>query len=175
MLFQWEMGKQDPSRIEDGFWKNARAQKSTREFANQLFENAAARAAELDPIISSLCPELAHRAHCGHRPRAPSPGPGRIAHHGHAAQSRDQRSRGTREKFSSEDAAPFINGILDAAVKSFAEKTAELTVRGPSHRRNSETFFEVSKDLDSVGKTPALQEHERSSHLGTSLRDLNRL
>ena len=53
MLFQWEMGKQDPSRIEDGFWKNARAQKSTREFANQLFENAAARAAELDPIISS--------------------------------------------------------------------------------------------------------------------------
>ncbi len=53
MLFQWEMGKQEPSRIEDGFWKNARAQKSTREFANQLFENAAARAEELDPIISS--------------------------------------------------------------------------------------------------------------------------
>ena len=53
MLFQWEMGKQEPSRIEDGFWKNARAQKSTREFANQLFENAAARAAELDPIISA--------------------------------------------------------------------------------------------------------------------------
>jgi len=44
MLFQWEMGKQEPSRIEDGFWKNARAQKSTREFANQLFENAVARA-----------------------------------------------------------------------------------------------------------------------------------
>jgi transcription antitermination protein NusB len=29
------------------------------------------------------------------------------------------------KKFSSEDAAPFINGILDAAVKSFAEKTSE--------------------------------------------------
>src|ERR1700726_5080461 len=53
MLFQWEMGKQEPSRVEDGFWKNARAQKSTREFANQLFENAVARAAELDPIIST--------------------------------------------------------------------------------------------------------------------------
>ena len=52
MLFQWEMGKQDPSGIENGFWANARAQKSTREFANQLFENAAARVAELDPIIS---------------------------------------------------------------------------------------------------------------------------
>ena len=53
MLFQWEMGKQEPSKIEAGFWKNARAQKSTREFANQLFESAAARADELDPIISS--------------------------------------------------------------------------------------------------------------------------
>ena len=37
MLFQWEMGKQEPSRVEDGFWKNVRAQKSTQEFANQLF------------------------------------------------------------------------------------------------------------------------------------------
>ena len=53
MLFQWEMGKQEPAKIENGFWANARAQKSTREFANQLFENAAARTAELDPIIST--------------------------------------------------------------------------------------------------------------------------
>ena len=52
MLFQWEMGKQQPSRIEAGFWANTRAQPSTRQFANQLFENAAARADELDSIIS---------------------------------------------------------------------------------------------------------------------------
>jgi N utilization substance protein B len=29
------------------------------------------------------------------------------------------------KKFSSEEAAPFINGILDAAMKSFSEKTAD--------------------------------------------------
>src|SRR5215469_16904499 len=52
MLFQWEMGKQEPSRIEEGFWKIASAQKATRDFANQLFELAASRAQEVDRIIS---------------------------------------------------------------------------------------------------------------------------
>src|SRR5215469_8782604 len=53
MLFQWEMGRQEPSRIEDGFWKIASTQKSTRDFANQLFESAASCAEELDPIIAA--------------------------------------------------------------------------------------------------------------------------
>src|ERR1700674_4315498 len=123
MLFQWEMGKQDPSRVEDGFWKKARAQKATREFANQLFENAVARAGELDPIISSLAQNWRIE---------------RIAAIDRALLRlalAELRTRGTppkvvineavelAKKFSSEEAAPFINGILDAAVKSFAEKT----------------------------------------------------
>src|SRR5229473_4402543 len=122
MLFQWEMGKQEPSRIEDGFWKNARAQKSTREFANQLFENAAARAEELDPIISTHAQNWRIE---------------RIAAIDRAILRlaiAELRTMGTppkvvlneavelAKKFSSEDAAPFINGILDAAAKSFAEK-----------------------------------------------------
>ena len=122
MLFQWEMGKQDPSQIEDGFWKNARAQKSTREFANQLFENAAARAGELDLIISSLAKNWRIE-----RMAAIDRALLRLA-------LAELRTRGTppkvvineavelAKKFSSEDAASFINGILDAAVKSFAEK-----------------------------------------------------
>ena len=122
MLFQWEMGKQDPSHIEDGFWKNARAQKSTREFANQLFENAAAHADELDPIISSLAQNWRIE-----RMAAIDRALLRLA-------LAELRTRGTppkvvineavelAKKFSSEDAASFINGILDAAVKSFAEK-----------------------------------------------------
>jgi transcription antitermination protein NusB len=125
MLFQWEMGKQEPSRIEDGFWKNARAQKSTREFANQLFENAAARAGELDPIISSFAKSWRIE---------------RIAAIDRALLRlalAELRTMGTpssvvinetvelAKKFSSENAAPFINGILDSAVKSFAEKSAK--------------------------------------------------
>jgi transcription antitermination protein NusB len=125
MLFQWEMGKQDPSRIENGFWKNARAQKSTREFANQLFENAAARAEELDPIIASLAKNWRIE---------------RIAAIDRALLRlalAELRTAGTpskvvineavelAKKFSSEDAAGFINGILDSAVKAFAEKAAQ--------------------------------------------------
>ena len=125
MLFQWEMGKQDPSRIENGFWANARAQKSTREFANQLFENAAARAAELDPVISMHAQNWRIE-----RMAAIDRAILRLA-------IAELRTMGTphkvvlneavelAKKFSSEEAAPFINGILDAAMKSFAEKSAD--------------------------------------------------
>src|SRR5882672_3197262 len=124
MLFQWEMGKQDPSGIENGFWANARAQKSTLEFANQLFENAAARVAEIDPIIS---------AHAKNWRIERMPAIDRAILRLAIA---ELRTTGTpakvvinealelAKKFSSEDAAPFINGILDAALKSFTEKAA---------------------------------------------------
>jgi N utilization substance protein B len=124
MLFQWEMGKQEPSRIEEGFWKNVRAQKSTREFANQLFENAAARAEEIDPIIS---------AHAKNWRIERMPAIDRAILRLSIA---ELRTTGTppkviinealelAKKFSSEEAAPFINGILDAALKSFGEKSA---------------------------------------------------
>ncbi len=119
MLFQWEMGKQDPSRIEDGF---SRAQKSTREFANQLFENAAARAEELDPIIST---------HAKNWRIERMPAIDKAILRLSLAEMRTTSTPAKvvineavelAKKFSSEDAAPFINGILDAAAKSFAEK-----------------------------------------------------
>ena len=124
MLFQWEMGKQEPARIEEGFWKNVSSQKSTRDFANQLFENAAARADEIDPIIST-------HAKNWRIERMPA-----IDRAILRLSLAELRTAGTpskvvinealelAKKFSSEDAAPFINGILDAAVKSFTEKSA---------------------------------------------------
>jgi N utilization substance protein B len=124
MLFQWEMGKQEPSRIEEGFWKNARAQKSTREFANQLFENAAARVEELDPIISTHAQNWRLE---------------RIAAIDRAILRlalAELRTSSTPAKvvineavelsktFSSQEASAFINGILDAAAKSLDQKTS---------------------------------------------------
>jgi len=121
MLFQWEMGKQEPARIEEKFWRSARAQKSTREFANQLFENAAARAEEVDKIISS------HTEHWRiERMAAIDRAILRLA-------IAELRSMGTpakvvlneaielAKKFSSEEASSFINGVLDAVVKSLPE------------------------------------------------------
>lgn len=118
MLFQWEMGRQEPSRIREGFWKNVSAQKSTREFADQLFENAASRAAELDPIISS------HAQHWRvERMAAIDRAILRLA----LAELRTMSTPANvvineavelAKKFSSEEASAFVNGILDAAVKS---------------------------------------------------------
>jgi transcription antitermination protein NusB len=124
MLFQWEMGKQDPARIKEGFWKNARAQKSTREFANQLFENAASRVSELDPIISSLAQNWRIE-----RMAAIDRAILRLALAEMRATSTPanvviNEAVELAKKFSSEDASAFINGILDAAAKSFGEKTA---------------------------------------------------
>jgi len=122
MLFQWEMGKQEPAKIENGFWANARAQKSTREFANQLFENAAARTAELDPIISTHAQNwrierisaidraILRLAIC------------ELRTSGTPAKVVLNEAVELAKKFSSEEAAGFINGILDAVVKTFAEK-----------------------------------------------------
>ena len=124
MLFQWEMGKQEPSRVEEGFWKNVRAQKSTQEFANQLFENAAARAEESDPVIS---------AHAKNWRIERMPAIDRAILRLAIAELRTtgaphkvviNEALELAKKFSSEDAAPFINGILDAAVKAFAAKSA---------------------------------------------------
>jgi N utilization substance protein B len=124
MLFQWEMGKQEPSGIEAGFWKNAHAQKSTRDFANQLFESAAARSAELDPIISSHAQNWRIE-----RMAAIDRAILRLALAEMRATSTPARvvineAVELAKKFSTEDASAFINGVLDAASKSSGEKTA---------------------------------------------------
>jgi N utilization substance protein B len=51
MLFQWEMSKQEPAKLEGKFWRAAKASDSTRDFANKLFEGAAKDVAELDALI----------------------------------------------------------------------------------------------------------------------------
>src|SRR5215469_6660354 len=127
MLFQWEMGKQEPSRIEDGFWKIAHAQKPVRDFANQLFESGAARAAELDPIIAQHAQNWRLE-----RIAAIDRTILRLA----LAEMRTSSTPTTvvineavelAKKFSSEEASGFINGILDAAAKSFSEEKPKET------------------------------------------------
>ena len=125
MLFQWEMGKQDMSRIEDGFWKNTRAQKSTREFANRLFESAAARAEELDPIISSLAQNWRLERIAAIDRALLRLALAELRTMGTPAKVVINEAVELAKKFSSEEAAPFINGILDSAVKSFIEKAAK--------------------------------------------------
>jgi N utilization substance protein B len=131
MLFQWDMGKQEPSKIEDGFWKNAKAQESTRKFANELFESAAARTEEIDPIISqhaqnwriermaAIDRAILRLALCEIRTTST---PSKVI---------INEALELTKKFSTEEATPFINGILDAATKAATAKSAAVSLEPP--------------------------------------------
>lgn len=54
MLFQWDMARDKPARIEQQFWRSARAADSTRAFANQLFEGAITDADSSDRLVEKL-------------------------------------------------------------------------------------------------------------------------
>jgi N utilization substance protein B len=122
MLFQWDMSQQEPAKLEAKFWKNAKAADTTRSFANKLFEGAAAEVAVLDELIAKHAENwkierlaVIDRAIL------------RLAIH-------ELRAAGTpakvvlneavelAKKFSSEDSAPFVNGILDSVHKSLQKK-----------------------------------------------------
>lgn len=121
MLFQWEIGRQAPALVEAGFWKNARAEKTTRTFANQLFEGAVADSAAVDELITRHATNWRLD-----RMAAIDRAVLRLA----VAELRSGSSPPKvvinealelAKKFSSEEAAPFINGILDAIYKSDQE------------------------------------------------------
>ena len=90
MLFQWDMSKQDLTKLEGKFWKGAKAAEPTRNFANQLFEGAAHDSMPLDELISQARGQLAAGAACGHRPRHPEAGAARNARHGHSTEGGHQ-------------------------------------------------------------------------------------
>lgn len=118
MLFQWEMSPQEPARLEERFWHSARAAESTREFANRLFEGAAAEASVLDALITKHAENWrleriaaidrailrlgAHELHKGETP------PKVVL----------DEAIELAKTFSSEDASAFINGILDSIHKA---------------------------------------------------------
>jgi len=118
MLFQWNMNRLTPSRIEASYWKSARGAESTRRFANQLFEGAAAQAESADKLIVELSknwrlermPEIdrsilrlaIYELRSGTAP----------------VNVVIDEALELAKKFSTAESAPFLNGILDAASKS---------------------------------------------------------
>ena len=123
MLFQWEIGRQDPRRIEEGFWRIAKAEKNTRAFANDLFEGVVKNASELDAVVTAhmdnwRLDRLAlidrailrlgvHELRAGTVPR-------KVV---------VDEAVELAKAFSSEDAAGFVNGVLDSVLHALPEKT----------------------------------------------------
>jgi N utilization substance protein B len=123
MLFQWEIGRQEPRRIEEGFWRIARAEKSTRDFANDLFEGVVKNAPELDTVVSAHTENWrlerialidrailrlgVHELRSGKTPR-------KVV---------VDEAVELAKTFSSEEAAGFVNGVLDSVLHALPAKT----------------------------------------------------
>lgn len=117
MLFQWDVTRQEPKQLEKTFWKSARAEDTTRTFANELFEGAVAQAAAIDELVSNLSENWRLE-----RLAAVDRGILRLA----ISELRlgtappkvviDEALELAR-KFSSPESPAFLNGILDAAYK----------------------------------------------------------
>jgi len=118
MLFQWEMSKQDPAKLEAKFWREAKAADSTRAFANRLFEGAINETSSLDELIAKHADNWRLE-----RLAAIDRAILRLAiYELRAAETPPKvvlnEAVDLAKKFSSEDSGAFVNGILDACHKS---------------------------------------------------------
>lgn len=118
MLFQWDMSQQDFTKLETKFWKGAKAAERTRVFANQLFEGAAHAVPELDDWIAKHVENWRPE-----RLSAIDRAILRLALHELRATDTPPKvvineAVELAKKFSSEEAGAFVNGILDAYLKT---------------------------------------------------------
>ncbi len=117
MLFEWDMTRQKPARVEQLFWKSARAADSTRRFADQLFEGALAEAEKSDKLVEKLSENWKLE-----RLAAVDRSILRLAIYELRFGTAPPKvvideALELAKKFSSADAPAFLNGILDAAYK----------------------------------------------------------
>jgi N utilization substance protein B len=118
MLFEWDMGHQEPTHIEKLFWKSAAAADQTRKFANQLFEGAVTQADSNDQLVGKLSQNwrLERLATVDrnilrlaiYELRAGTAPPKVVI----------DEALELAKKFSSAEAPAFLNGVLDAAHKT---------------------------------------------------------
>jgi transcription antitermination protein NusB len=129
MLFQWEMSPQEPRKLEMKFWRGAQAAEDTEKFANQLFEATLRTVKDLDEVIAKHCENWRFD-----RIAAIDRAILRLAMHELALQKTPAPSVINEavklaKKYSSENSAGFVNGILDAAVTA---RRSAATRRLPS-------------------------------------------
>jgi transcription antitermination protein NusB len=122
MLFEWDMARQSPSRIEQHFWKTARAAEKTRKFANELFEGAVTQTPAADGIVAELSENWRLD-----RLAAIDRSILRLAIYEFRFGTAPPKvvideALELAKKFSSEEAPAFLNGILDAALKKLEAK-----------------------------------------------------
>ena len=122
MLFQWDMSRQDAAKLEAKFWRAAKAEDSTRAFANKLFEGASREADELDALIVQHAKNwrLERMAIIDRAVLRLAIYELRLAETPHKVIINEAVD--LAKKFSSENAGSFVNGMLDAVHKSLINK-----------------------------------------------------
>ncbi len=122
MLFQWDMSRQDAAKLEAKFWRAAKAEDSTRTFANKLFEGASREADELDALIVQHAKNwrLERMAIIDRAVLRLAIYELRLAETPHKVIINEAVD--LAKKFSSENAGSFVNGMLDAVHKSLINK-----------------------------------------------------
>ena len=122
MAFQWEIGRQNAGRIEEGFWRMVRAEKNVRALANQLFEGTVAANAELEAMVAGHAENwriermavidrvILKLAACELREGKTPP---KVV--------LDEAVE-LAKTFSSAESASFVNGVLDAVLKALPRK-----------------------------------------------------
>ena len=122
MLFQWDMSEQEPAKLEAKFWRAAKGSDSTRAFANSLFEGAVKDTAAIDELIVKQAENwklerlaVIDRAILRlaiYELRTADTPPKVILN----------EAVELAKKFSSEEAGSFVNGILDAVLKTLPKE-----------------------------------------------------
>jgi N utilization substance protein B len=117
MLFQWEMNRAAPGEVRASYWKGVRSEPRTRQFADELFEGAVARADEIAALISS-------HSENWRLERLPAVDRSilllaiyEIRWGGTPPRVAINEALELAKKFSTGDSAAFINGVLDAIAR----------------------------------------------------------
>jgi len=118
MLFQFEMSPPDAKKLEAKFWKSAKAADTTREFANALFEGAAAEVAAADEAITKHAVDWKLERIAAIDRAILRLGIYELRRGETPAKVVINESVELAKKFSSEDASAFVNGLLDTVRKS---------------------------------------------------------
>jgi len=118
MLFEWDLARQQPAQIEHNFWKTARAEESTRTFAEKLFEGAVGYCETADTLIETLSSNWRIE-----RLAVVDRNILRLALYEMWSASAPPRvildeAIELAKKFSSAESPAFLNGILDAALRA---------------------------------------------------------
>ncbi|MGB9068527.1 MAG: transcription antitermination factor NusB [Candidatus Acidiferrales bacterium] len=120
MLFEWDMARKEPALVKRFFWRGAHASEETRKFANHLFDATVRESAAIDEMVGRLSENwrLERLAPVDRNILRLAIYELRIGHKDSPPKVAIDEALKLAKKFSSEESAGFLNGILDAALKS---------------------------------------------------------